>query len=141
MPFKLNISDKGKAWKVELSDESLIGKSVGDKIAGAEIKPELQGYELEITGGSDMAGFPLAKEVEGIGLKGLLLKKGWGMRNSGEGLRLKKTVRGKTISNLVSQINLKVVKSGSKKLEEIFPEQNQPKAKKEEKKTETPKVE
>jgi len=39
-------------------------------------------------------------------------------------LRLRKTVRGKIISNAISQINLKVVKQGSKKLSEIFPEQN-----------------
>ena len=53
------------------------------------------------------------------------------MKDNGEGVRRKKTVRGKTISTLVSLVNFKVIKSGSKKLSEIFPEQNQPKAKKE----------
>ena len=67
MVLKLNISNKGKAWKIELDVETLAGKSVGDKIQGKEIKPELEGYELEITGGSDFAGFPMYKETEGIG--------------------------------------------------------------------------
>lgn len=130
MPFKLNISDKEKAWKVELESENLSGKNVGDKISGKEIKPELEGYELEITGASDMAGFPHSKDVEGIVLRKVMLKKGWGMHDSREGVRKRKTVRGKTLSNFTSQINLKVIKSGSKPLAEIFPEQNQPKEKK-----------
>jgi small subunit ribosomal protein S6e len=136
MPFKLNISEKGKAWKLEISEESLSGKSVGDIVKGEEIKPELAGYEMEITGGSDNAGFPLHKEVEGIALQGVLLTKGFAMRDNTEGIRRRKTVRGKTISPAVSQINLKVVKEGSKPLAEIFPEQNKPKEKKAE--TQTP---
>jgi ribosomal protein S6E (S10) len=127
MPFKLNISDKGKAWKLELESEYLIGKSLGDKIPGKEIASNLEGYELEITGASDLSGFPHSKNVEGLGLKGLLLKKGWAMHDKREGLRLRKTVRGKIISQSSSQINFKVLKSGAKPLSEIFPEQNKAK--------------
>lgn len=129
MPLKLNISDKGKSWKLEVSDEALSGKMIGDKLAGKELKPELEGYEFEISGGSDSSGFPLSKDVEGLGLKKVLLKRGWSMRTSGEGLRLRKTVRGKTISETTALINLKVIKAGSKPLAEIFPEQNKPKEK------------
>ena len=139
MPIKLNISEKGKAWKLEVPEESLSGKSVGEKFDGKELKPELEGYELEITGGSDSSGFPLSKDVEGLGLKGLLLKKGWGMRDNREGLRKRKTVRGKVISGTTSLININVLKPGKKPLAEVFPEQvkgEAPKAeeKKEEKK-------
>lgn len=130
MPFKLNISDKGKAWKIDTESEVLVGKSLGDKIAGKDIRPELEGYELEISGASDMAGFPHSENVEGLGLKKVMMKKGWGMHDNREGLRLRKTVRGKVLSTSTSQINLNVVKSGSKPLAEIFPEQNQPKQKK-----------
>ena len=52
MPLKINISEKGKAWKVEIEGESLHGKSIGDKVHGKEIRTELDGYELEITGGN-----------------------------------------------------------------------------------------
>jgi len=49
------------------------------------------------------------------------------MRDNTEGLRLRKTVRGKVISQLTSQINLSVLKVGTKSLSEIFPDQNKPK--------------
>ena len=127
MVFKLNISDKGKAWRLEIEGESLIGKSVGEIIEGKEIKVELDGYGLEITGGSDIAGFPLSKDVEGLGLRRVLLKKGWGMRDNRRGVRIRKTVRGKTISEKIIQINMKVIKEGSKKLGDIFSGQNQAK--------------
>jgi small subunit ribosomal protein S6e len=126
MPFKLNISEKGKAWKLEIESESLIGKSIGDKISGKDIKPELEGYELQITGGSDLAGFPHSTNVEGLGLKRVLLTKGFAMRDNYPGIRRKKTVRGKQLSESSSQINLSVLKSGAKKLAEIFPDQNKP---------------
>ncbi|PIN93445.1 30S ribosomal protein S6e [Candidatus Pacearchaeota archaeon CG10_big_fil_rev_8_21_14_0_10_31_24] len=124
MPFKLNISEKGKAYKLELQEESLVGKSVGDKFTGSDISHDFEGYELEITGGSDLAGFPLHKGTEGIALRRILLTKGWGMRKKGPGLRLKKTIRGKVISVTTAQINIKVLKSGKKSLAEIFPDQN-----------------
>jgi small subunit ribosomal protein S6e len=140
MPLKLNISNKEKAWKIEIPNDILIGKSIGDKISGKTIKPEFEGYELEITGGSDFSGFPMDGDTEGIGLKKVLLKKGWGMWTKPKGLkkkkprarpglRLRKTVRGKTISEKTVQVNLKIIKEGHKKLTEIFPEQNQPKQK------------
>jgi small subunit ribosomal protein S6e len=134
MVLKLNISDKGKAWKLEFEHgEALSGKNVGDKINGKELKHELEGYELEITGGSDIAGFPLSKDVEGIGLKGVLLTKGWGMHDTRKGVRLRKTVRGKTISETSVQINMRIIKHGHKKLEEIFPEQVKKEVKEEKK--------
>ena len=123
MTIKLNISEKGRAWKLEISEEVLSGKSIGDKFDGKEIKPELEGYELEITGGSDNAGFPMSKDVEGLGLKGVILKKGWGMKDNREGLRLRKTVRGKILSSTTALVNLKVLKVGNKSLADIFPEQ------------------
>ena len=36
------------------------------------------------------------------------------------GLRKRKTVRGKVISESISQINVKIIKAGQKPLEEIF---------------------
>lgn len=127
MVFKLNISDKEKSWKLETEVESLTGKNVGESFDGKEVKPELEGYQLEITGGSDSAGFPLAKQVEGLALKRLLLTKGWGMRDPRKGVRLRKTVRGKQIASTTVQINMIVTKAGKKPLAEIFPEQNKPK--------------
>ena len=144
MPFKLNISTKdGKTYHTELESEELIGKELKNKIEGKDIGTDFNGYEFEITGASDLAGFPSLDNVEGIALKKVLLKYGKGLhkRPKGlkkktsklkpKGLRMRKTIRGKIISPAVVQINLKVLKEGHKKLSEIFPEQNQPKAKKE----------
>ena len=143
MPFKLNISNKGKAWKLESTAEHLVGKHIGDKIHGKELSADLDGYELEITGASDIAGFPHKQDVEGPELKRVLLTKGWGMwqrprregkkkRYTPHGLRLRKTVRGKQLSEKTIQININVLKHGHKKLEDIFPDQNKPKEKKQE---------
>ena len=125
MPFKVNIGEKkGRTFRLETEAEALIGRKIGEKISGDEIKPELSGYELEIMGTSDMSGFPGFKEVEGTSLKRIILTYGKGMKTrKPRGLRLKKTVHGNTISKDTAQINVKVVKEGGKKLEEIFPEQ------------------
>jgi small subunit ribosomal protein S6e len=144
MPFKINISTKeGKTYHLETESEAPIGKELNEKIQGKEISPELNEYEFEITGASDKAGFTVMKDVEGSALKKVLLTYGKAMhkrsRREGKkkrsslkpkGLRLRKTVRGRTISPEIAQINLKVLKIGSKKLSEIFPEQNQKKAEK-----------
>ncbi len=138
MVFKLNISEKGKAWKFELNSEVLVGKKLGDKINGKEISHDLEGCELEITGASDIAGFPHKADIEGPQLKRMLLTKGWGMHKkprregkkkvqTSKGLRLRKSVRGNQISDKTIQINMKVLKAGKKHLHEIFPEQNKPK--------------
>ena len=134
MVVKYIISEKGKAWRVEKEDESLFGKSVGETFDGKDLAAELEGYQLKINGGSDISGFPLKEDVEGVGYKRLLLKRGWGMHDTREGVRIRKTVRGKVITNKIAQVNMVVVKAGKKALSEIFPEQNKPKeeAKKEE---------
>lgn len=142
--FKINIGSKeGKTYKLESEAPELVGKSLHDKIEGKEIFSELDGYEFEITGASDNAGFTSMENVEGIGLKKVLLRYGKAMHKKPKGdkkknkkpkgLRLRKTVRGKIISPAIVQINLKLLKEGTKKLAEIFPEQNKPKEEKKEK--------
>jgi len=141
MSFKINISEKtGKTFKIETEAENLIGKTLKEKILGKDISSDFNGYEFEITGLSDKSGFTAHEDVEGIGLKRILLTYGKAMRKRPrkegkkkhstprpKGLRLRKTVRGKTISPEIVQINLKVLKEGSKKLSEIFPDQNKSK--------------
>lgn len=126
MAFKLNISHKGKSWKMDTESESLVGKSLGENLEGKDVSENLHGYEFEITGASDIAGFPHKQDVEGPALRRVLLKKGWGMRDNTEGMRRRKTVRGKQLSEKTVQINLKVKKEGSKSLVELFPDQNKP---------------
>ncbi len=143
MVFKINISSKdGKTYKLETETEELIGKKINDIIPGETLLANLNDYELKITGASDKAGFPYIKDLEGSELKRILLNYGKGMnkrpkkegkkkrsRNRPKGLRLRKTVRGNTISSDTIQINLKVEKAGKKPLSEIFSEQAKGKSK------------
>ncbi len=136
--FKINISEKsGKTYKLEAEAPALIGKELNDKISGKEISADLDGYEFEIRGTSDTSGFTSLEEVGGVGLKKVLLTYGKSMkkkpkregkkklrRPNPDGLRLKKIVRGKTISEAIVQVNLKTIKQGKKSLSDIFPEQN-----------------
>jgi len=148
MAFKVNIGTKtGKTFKLETESPEIEGKELGQKIKGEDILPSLSGYEFEIKGASDLAGFTSMENVEGFALKKVLLGYGKGMHKRSKregkkhrasfrpgGLRLRKTVRGKVLSTATAQINLKVIKEGHKHLSEIFPEQN----KAPEKQAETP---
>ena len=122
MPFKINISDKGKTLKIESESESLIRSKIGDKIKGESFSPDLEGYELEITGTSDASGFPGIKGHVGGQLRKVLFKKGQtGLRDKRKGIRLKKTIRGEEITEKTIQINMKVLKQGKKSFAEMIP--------------------
>jgi small subunit ribosomal protein S6e len=123
MEFKLAIGDPAskKTFKAELKSpdaDKLVGKKISEKFKGELLG--LAGYELEITGGSDNAGFPMRKDVDGPLRKKLLLTGGIGFHSKRKGLRRKKSVRGNTISPDTAQVNCKVVKAGSKKLTTVF---------------------
>jgi len=134
MTFKINIGTKeGKTFKLESDSEALVGKSIGDKISGKDVSPILEGFEFEITGASDKSGFPALENIEGFTRKKALLSYGKAMHKRPKfegkkkhsnptpgGLRMRKTVHGKTISDKIVQINLKLTKEGNKKLSEIF---------------------
>ncbi|RME53160.1 30S ribosomal protein S6e [Candidatus Woesearchaeota archaeon] len=118
--YKVCVGDPAskKTLKVELSEEqsaALRGKKIGDVVKGDVLG--LEGYELEITGGSDNCGFPMRKDVEGTGRKRILAVKGIGLKkNPVKGRRIRKTVAGNTISLRTVQVNMKVKKPGKKPL-------------------------
>ncbi|MBN1385435.1 30S ribosomal protein S6e [Candidatus Woesearchaeota archaeon] len=118
--YKLVISDPktGKSYQKEAKEpdsKSLSGLQIGDKVKGETI--DMAGYEFEITGGSDFAGFPMRKDVKGILRKKILAVKGTGLAQKDKGIRVKKLVAGNTISEKTAQINLKVIKYGKEPLE------------------------
>ena len=120
--FKIVISEKGKSYAKTLTNEEseiFISKKLKEKVQGDHLG--LKDYEFEITGGSDKEGFPMRFDLEGIGRKKIFITKGHiGARIDKKGLRLRKAVRGNTISQFTSQINLNVIKTGNKTLDEIF---------------------
>ncbi|MBI2574410.1 30S ribosomal protein S6e [Candidatus Woesearchaeota archaeon] len=117
------------------SARSLIGLKIGDKLGGESIG--LAGFEFVITGGSDYCGFPMRKDLPGVGRKKLLSVSGVGFRSVERGVRQRKTVCGNTIHERIAQVNLKVLKEGK---ENIFAEAekkaSEKKAEKEAKKAE-----
>lgn len=117
--FKLNIGDPNSKKTLKQSVEGdvakkLIGKKIGSKISGDDLGYE--GYEFEIKGGSDKAGFPMRRDVAGISRKRILIVRGIGIRKNVAGRKKRRTVASNTVSELTSQINLKVTKTGKKPL-------------------------
>jgi small subunit ribosomal protein S6e len=115
--FKIVISDPetGKSKSVE-SEESravpLIGTKLGDIIDGSTVG--MSGYKLRITGGSDKDGFPMRPNVHGGVRASVILAEGVGFHPSREGERRRKTLRGKTITEDIVQINMKIVEKPKK---------------------------
>ena len=118
--MKFEIGHKDRTYHYELETDALNGKKLGEKFKGEELSGDFSGYEFEITGASDKAGFPAKADLEGVGRREILLKKGFSMREKGKGLIVRKTVRGNTIADDLIQINLKVIKEGSKKISTIL---------------------
>lgn len=123
--FKVVIGDPktGKSYQKVVSDDSLKSKKIGDKIDGSLLG--LEGYELEITGGSDDSGFPMRPDLAGTEKKKLLLSGGVGVKTGfrkkkEKGLRIKKTVAGNTVDDKTVQINVKVVKEGKKSVADLL---------------------
>lgn len=124
--IKIVISSKdGKSYQTAVDETVLIGRKIGEKVKDL---PVLAGYELQITGGSDNCGFAMRKDIEGIARRKILTNDSTGVRVKGKGQRVRKTVAGNTINNKTSQVNMKVIAEGSKKLDELFKKEEAPKA-------------
>jgi len=116
--FKVVISDPetGKSNVVELEDARavpLIGRKIGDVLDGAVVG--LAGHKVLITGGTDISGFPMRPDIHGGIKTRVLLSGGVGYRAKSKGKRIRRTVRGNTITEDTAQINMKIVEKPSKK--------------------------
>lgn len=122
--FKLVINDPatGKSFNFEVTGhhaQNFLGKKIGDQVDG--INANLPGYKLQITGGSDKAGFPMRADFEGTTRRRLLLTEGVGYHPTDyPGKRKRQSVRGNRVSAEILQVNLKVAKAGSKPVAEHF---------------------
>jgi len=107
--LKLNITDRKSKKAEQLLLEGtqatpLIGLKIGDVIEGSLIgKP---GEKFQITGGSDISGFPMIRGLRGSVKRHMLLDHGKGQRKYPKGYRIKKMVRGEVISEDTAQVNL-----------------------------------
>ena len=106
--FKLTISDiKGKSLSKELKDSDanpLLGLQLGNETDATVVG--LSG-KLKLTGGSDKSGVPMRNDIHGAARKRVLLSKGVGLPDAKTGDRVRKLIRGNTISEEIYQINCK----------------------------------
>ena len=119
--FKFVVSDGKNSYQTEKDqkDAPIFGKKIGDVVDGEFLG--LNGYELQIMGGSDKDGFPMRNDIEGQVRRRFLITKGKGFNTDIKGLRRRKMLRGNTIGEDIAQINCKVVKKGGVAIDEVFP--------------------
>ena len=97
-----------------------IGRSIGEEVDGDAVG--LDGYTVEITGGSDVTGRPMREDVAGPALKSVLLTGGTGFNPTRDGERKRVTVRGREVSENTRQINATITARGERSVEELFGE-------------------
>lgn len=121
--MKVTVGDTdGETHQIEVEESArLVGKKIGETFDGGIIG--LDGYEIEIRGGSDTSGIPMRKSIEGPLMRRVLIGEGQGIRDTEEGTRKRKSVRGNTVSEEIEQLNTKVVEEGSKSVEELLGEE------------------
>ncbi|WP_291767537.1 30S ribosomal protein S6e [Caldivirga sp. UBA161] len=115
--FKLVLSDprSGKSKQLEVKDEAaqrLIGLRIGDVFDAQLIKEIIdlpQGFKIKITGGTGYDGAPMHPGIEGPVKKYALLSGEPGFRPKKRGLRVRRLIRGNTISDQIVQVNAVLV--------------------------------
>ncbi|CEG11344.1 putative 30S ribosomal protein S6e [groundwater metagenome] len=112
--FKLVMNDgeNKKTYQVALDEkksENFLNFGIGDKVDCSVIG--IPGYEVQITGGSDIAGFPMKK---GIHQERAAVMVGEGRD------RKRRTYAGERTHKNTSQINAKIIKKGDVPIEEIL---------------------
>ena len=114
--------DTGEAHGIEVDGQDanrFLGRELGDEVDGTAVG--LDGYTLEITGGSDAAGRPLRADVSGPDLRDVLVaERSTGYKPDRGGERRRVTVRGREIGEEVVQINVQVAERGDRPIEELL---------------------
>lgn len=115
--------DDGTSYSFEVDGQDanrFIGRSIGETVDADAIG--LDGYELEITGGSDTSGRPMREDVRGPRTKEILLAGGIGFEPTVDGERKRVTVRGNEIGEETRQINASISTRGDTAIDELLAE-------------------
>jgi small subunit ribosomal protein S6e len=123
--FQVVVADpeSGRTYQREVDGQDanrFLGLEIGDEVDGEAVG--LDGYTVEITGGSDAAGRPLRSDVNGSSLKDVLLSGGPGFKPSTDGERKRVSVRGKEVSESTVQLNVSVTERGDESVESLYGE-------------------
>ncbi|MDZ7687949.1 MAG: 30S ribosomal protein S6e [Halobacteriales archaeon] len=122
MPVRVVVSnpDTGSSYQVETDVDAYVGSAIGDEVDGGPVG--LDGYTLEITGGSDDTGRPMRGDVEGQGIAEILVSGGTGYNPTRDGERRRVSVRGGAVGDATVQLNTRVVEEGSGDIDELLSE-------------------
>ena len=109
MPYRFVISEPKtrKSYQKDIEAPSLTGLKIGDSFDGTLIG--LEGFKLQITGGSDKEGFPMRSDLIGPGRHEALLSGPPGFHPLAKGMRKRKLIRGNTVSADIIQLNCKIL--------------------------------
>jgi small subunit ribosomal protein S6e len=123
--FQVVVSDpeSGRSFQREIDGQDanrFISREIGDEVDGGAVG--LDGYTVEIRGGSDAAGRPMRDDVDGSALKDILLTGGPGFNPTTDGERKRVTVRGKEVSDDTAQLNVSITERGEESVESLYGE-------------------
>ena len=113
--------DSGATYQRDVDGQDanrFVGRSIGEEVDGGAVG--LDGYTLELTGGSDDAGRPMRGDVSGPNLNEVLLDGGTGYEPSRDGERKRVTVRGGEVSEATAQLNVKITERGDASVEDLL---------------------
>ena len=113
--------DEGTTYAFDVDGQDanrFVGRSIGETVDGDAVG--LEGYDLEITGGSDTSGRPMREDVSGTETAAILLEGGVGFDPAVDGERKRVTVRGAEISDETRQINAKIIGRGDESVEDLL---------------------
>jgi small subunit ribosomal protein S6e len=112
--------ETGNSYQVEADVNDFGGTAIGDEVEGGVVG--LDGYKLEVTGGSDDTGRPMRGDVEGQAIDEILIDGGTGFNPTRDGERRRVSVRGGEVGDATVQLNTKIVKQGDSDLQDLLGE-------------------
>lgn len=114
--------ETGETYQFDVEDQDanrFIGLGLGDEVDGATVG--LDGYTLELTGGSDDAGRPMRADLPGGNLREILLaERSTGYRPTRDGERRRVSVRGAEVTDATAQLNASIVERGDQSIDELL---------------------
>ncbi|WP_336336633.1 30S ribosomal protein S6e [Haloarcula brevis] len=121
--FTVAVSDpeSGHTYQIDVDGQDanrFIGRELGDEVDGGAVG--LDGYTLELTGGSDTSGRPMRPDVRGVATKEIMSDGGVGFEPTTDGERKRITVRGREVSDDTRQINAKITARGSEDVDDLL---------------------
>ena len=106
--------DTGDSHQFDVDGQAanrFIGRELGEEVDGSAVG--LDGYTLELTGGSDDAGRPMREDIAGTSLSEVLVsERSTGYHPDRDGERRRVTVRGREVTDDAVQINATIAESG-----------------------------